>query len=166
MPDVKIKGYSGTEFEYKDVPKIWLAAPESTEDNPVLVPFTYGEALEDVEIVPDFSAGDIQITAPEGYIVKSGVLKKPETLVPENIAKDVNVCGIVGTHEGSGESGGIQLEGDILNYIVYQLDDESKEIVMYGILWTKLYADTGSYNLNIPDTLGAYQVVIASEGVA
>ena len=163
MPDVKIKGYSGTEFEYKDVPKVWLAAPESTEDNPVLVPFTYGEALENVEIVPDFSAGDIQITAPEGYLVKSGIVKKPETLVPENIAKDVNVCGIVGTHEGGGS--GIQLEGNLFEYIAYQIDDDNKEIIVYSILWNKLYADTGSYDINIPSSFGAYQVVLSSKGV-
>lgn len=105
MPDVKIKGYSGNELEYQNVPKVYLAAPESTPDNPVLVPFTYGEAIEGVEVEPDFSSGDMQITAPDGYLIRSGVVKKPETLVPENIAKDVEVAGIVGTHEG-GSGGG------------------------------------------------------------
>lgn len=100
MPDVKIKGYSGNELEYKNVPKVYLAAPESTPDNPVLVPFTYGEAIEGVEVEPDFSSGDMQITAPDGYLIRSGVVKKPETLVPENIAKDVEVAGIVGEFEG------------------------------------------------------------------
>lgn len=96
MPDVKIKGYSGNELHYADVPKVWLAAEESTEDDPVLVPFTYGEALDGVEIVPDFSVGDMQITVPEGYLARSAVVKRPDTLVPENVASGVNIAGIVG----------------------------------------------------------------------
>lgn len=100
MPDVKIKGYSGNELHYADVPKVWLATEESTEDNPVLVPFTYGEALDGVEIVPDFSVGDMQITVPEGYLARSAVVKRPETLVPANIAKGVTIAGITGELTG------------------------------------------------------------------
>lgn len=100
MPDVKIKGYSGAELEFKDVPKVWLAAPESTQENPVLVPFTYGEAVEGVEVTPDFSEGDMNITLEEGLLAKSAVIKKPEGLIPENIKKDTSVAGIVGEYEG------------------------------------------------------------------
>lgn len=81
--DVKIKGYSGSYLNYEKVPKVWLAAPESTEDNPVLVPFTYGEALDNVEITPDFSAGDQKINLPEGYMARSIVVKKPENVITE-----------------------------------------------------------------------------------
>jgi hypothetical protein len=98
--DIKIKGYSGTKFTYEKVPKVYLAAPESTTDNPVLVPFTYGEAIEGVEVEPDFSDGDMQITAPDGYLIRSGVVKKPETLVPENVKSGAEVAGITGTYEG------------------------------------------------------------------
>lgn len=118
MPDVKIKGYSGNELEYPNVPKVYLAAPESTPDNPVLVPFTYGEAIEGVEVELDFSDGDMQITAPDGYLIRSGVVKKPETLVPENIAKDVEVAGIVGTHESG---------SDDLCYVTFMNDDGTVE---------------------------------------
>lgn len=222
MPDVKVKGYSGAEFGFENVPKVWLAAPGSTDDNPVLVPFTYGEALEGVEVVPDFSEGDQTITLPDGYLAKSAVVKQPEALTPENIRKGTSVAGVEGSYEGdlpdmqsltveldfsegdmeispsedtvfkkvsipkpanllpaniaSGVDvagvvgtfeggGGVQLEGDFLKYVVYQLDDENKEIVVYGILWTQLYADTGSYDISIPSSFGAYQVVIASEGI-
>lgn len=100
MPDVKIKGYSGAEFEYKNVPKVWLAAPESTMDNPVLVPFTYGEALDDVEVALDFSAGDQTITMPDGYLARSAVVKKPDALVPGNIKAGESIAGITGEYEG------------------------------------------------------------------
>ena len=101
MPDVKIKGYSGNELEYKDVPKVYLAAPESTPDNPVLVPFTYGEAVENVEISPDFSAGDMTIMVPDGYLARSAVVKRPTELIPENIAEGVNIAGIIGSLEAT-----------------------------------------------------------------
>ncbi len=66
--------------------------------------------LEGLEIALDFSVGDMPIEAPNGTAVKSAIIKKPETLIPENIAKDVVVAGIAGTHEGGG--GGGSSDGD------------------------------------------------------
>ena len=74
-------------MEFQNVPKVWLAAPESTAENPVLVPFTYGEAVEGVEVTPDFSEGDMTVTMADGLLAKSAVIRKPEGLVPENIKK-------------------------------------------------------------------------------
>ena len=152
MPDVKIKGYSGAELEYKDVPKVYLAAPESTPDNPVLVPFTYGEAVESVEVEADFSDGDMQISAPDGYLVKSAVIKKPETLKPENIAKDVEIAGITGTHEGGGSAD--------LRYVTFMDDtgtveygkkavavgDDCADPIARGIFGTPTKESTAQYN--------------------
>lgn len=81
---------------YDNVPKIWLAAQESTDDNPVLVPFTYGEALENVPVELDFSAGDMVVTMPEGYMARSAVVIKPELLSEENIREGVTIAGILG----------------------------------------------------------------------
>ena len=96
--DIKVKGYSGAELYYDDVPIVYMAAPESTEDNPVLVPFTYGEAVEDVEIDPDFSSGETIVSMPEGMLARSAVVKKPENLIPGNIRKGASVAGIVGDY--------------------------------------------------------------------
>ncbi len=104
MTDIKLKNYSGTDKIYSDVPKIWIESPESTEENLVLLPFSYGEALEGLEVTPDFSDGNAQITVPEGYLVRSVVVKRPETLVPENIAKGVDIAGIIGTLVAGGGS--------------------------------------------------------------
>lgn len=98
--NVKIKGFSGTEFQYENVPKVWLAAQESTDDNPVLVPFTYGEALENVPVVPDFSQGDMLVTMPDGYLARSAVAIKPEMLIPENIVEGVTIAGVEGKFKG------------------------------------------------------------------
>ena len=53
----------------------------------------------------DFSSGDMVVTPSEGKALSQVDIPKPETLVPENIAKDVTVAGIVGTHEGGGDGG-------------------------------------------------------------
>lgn len=39
--------------------------------------YTKGVAVEDLEIVPDFSGGDVTVKAPDGTLVKSAVIKKP-----------------------------------------------------------------------------------------
>lgn len=101
MPDIKIKGWSGTDFQYKGVPKIWFDAPESTEESPVLVPYTYGEAVSKT-VEPDFSAGDMAVDIPEGELVTGLTITKPETLIPENISEGTNIAGIVGTLAAGG----------------------------------------------------------------
>ena len=56
------------------------------------------------QISTETSVGDQIINAPEGYLVKSAVIKKPDTLVPENIVKDVEIAGVMGISEGGGSS--------------------------------------------------------------
>ncbi len=58
--------------------------------------------VNDMNIELDFTDGDQLLNVPEGYAVESAILKKPETLIPENIAKDVDIAGVIGTHEGGG----------------------------------------------------------------
>lgn len=60
------------------------------------------EVLENLPVVLNFANGNQTIAAPEGYLVKSAILQKPDTLVPENIVKGVVIAGIEGTHEGGG----------------------------------------------------------------
>lgn len=64
--------------------------------------------LEDVPIELDLSNGNQTVSVPEGYAVKSAIITKPETLIPENIANGVTIAGVEGTlvSGGSGESGG------------------------------------------------------------
>ena len=217
MPDVKVKGYSGAEFGFENVPKVWLAAPESTDDNPVLVPFTYGEALEGVEVFPDFSEGDQTITLPDGYLAKSAVVKQPEALTPENIRKGASVAGVEGSYEGdlpdmqsiaveldfsegdieitppedtvfnkisvpkpanllpaniangvdvagvvgTFEGGSSELE-DALRYFQCRIDPVERTITLYSIRYDLIYADTGIYDVTIPNTMCGFQVIISA----
>jgi hypothetical protein len=48
-------------------------------------------------ITPNFSSGNQVITPTSGKVLSQVTLTKPTDLIPENIAKDKNVCGVVGT---------------------------------------------------------------------
>ena len=61
---------------------------------------------EEKTVELDFSNGDVTVTPSDGKLLSEVNISKPETLIPENIAKDIEVAGIVGTHEGGGGSGG------------------------------------------------------------
>ena len=96
--NIILRDRDGVEQEY---PMRQMLEVDTTEGGTVL--YSKGQTLESVPVELDFSAGNTQtITAPNGYLVKSAVIEKPATLVPENIAKDVDVAGVVGTHEGGG----------------------------------------------------------------
>lgn len=272
MADVKLLKYDGTEQQYRGVERVQLAKIDGGT-----AIFSEGEAIEGIEISPDFSFGDMPVIAPTGTLVKSAYIMKPDTLTPENIRKGVKVSGIVGeligdTEErtvelsmsdgdqiilptedgkviskavvkkpdalvpenilkgveiggitgelespesvetevnldfsngpmevtpeagtvfgkvnipvpenlipenivkgvtiagiiGESEGGGSDTIDENLKYFVYQIDPEAGEIILYDILYNRLYADNGSYDVTIPDKLWGYNVVIASEGV-
>jgi len=62
--------------------------------------YTKGVAVEDMEIVPDFSIGDMPVTADDGILVKSATIIKPTDLVPEHIKKGKKIAGVVGNFAG------------------------------------------------------------------
>lgn len=159
MPDIKLKNYEGTDWPYEAVSKVWLESPESTEESRILVPFTYGEAVSKT-VEPDFSGGDMAVPIPEGELVTELTVKKPEGLVPEKIAAGENVAGILGTHVGG--SGDLE---DQLRYFLCNIDPAEGVITLYSIRYDLLYEETGTYDVDIPDNLCGFPVVIASEGV-
>lgn len=112
MASVKLKGWSGKEWTYDNVPKVWLNASESTEENEVKVPFTYGEAVKK-EVSLDFSDGDMQVPIAEGELVTELTVKQPDDLIPENIPLGMYIAGVgPGTFEG-GDSGGLVIPKDM-----------------------------------------------------
>ena len=62
------------------------------------------EILENIPIALDFSDGNQIVAAPDGTLVKTAIIQQPATLIPQNIAKGIDIAGIVGEHEGG--SGG------------------------------------------------------------
>ena len=213
MADVKLLKYDGTEQQYPGVERVQLA----TVGGGTAI-FSYGEAVEGIEISPDFSSGDMTVDAPAGTLVKSAVIKRPDTLipenipvgtniagvdggmvipdkvnteitldfsdgamevvpdagtvfekvtipvpeglVPENIAKDATVAGITGTHSGGG---GLVLD-NFLKYFLYNINMEENTITLYKIFYDLLYADTGSYDIEIPGEISGMSVIINSNG--
>lgn len=117
----------------------------------------------ETEVELDFSGGDMEVVPLEGKVFSKVSIPVPEGLVPENIVKGVMVAGIEGTSEGGG--GGFDSEDENLKYFAYRVDNEAREVILYGILYGQLYADTGSYDVTVPDQLSGYSVVIAPEGV-
>ena len=105
MADVKLLKYDGTEQQYLGVERVQLAKVDGGT-----AIFSEGEAVEGIEISPDFSSGDMPVIAPTGTLVKSAYITKPEALKPENIRKGVNVAGIVGDLIGDTEELTMNLE--------------------------------------------------------
>ena len=89
---------------------------------------------EETTVELDFSSGDMIVEPTEGKFLSRVDIPKPETLVPENIAKDVNIAGVVGTHEGGG--------GATEPYIEYTYDASGNIIAakLYGFTSIRPYA--------------------------
>lgn len=119
-----------------------------------------GNLLEDVPIELNFRAGDQRIQVADGYGVKSAIIAKPETLVPENIADGVEVAGVVGTHKG----GSIDAEDENMQFFAFNFAEEngSPELVLRGVLYEKLYATNGSYDVTVPETLAGFDVLLGT----
>lgn len=107
MANIKLKDFSGENDQYDNVLKVWLESAFSTEENRILLPFTYGEAVSgDVE--PNFSTGNMSVEIPEGKLISELTIRKPPALTPGNIREGVNIAGIIGSlvaGSGGGSSG-------------------------------------------------------------
>ena len=112
MPNIKAKNYHGDEVVREGVDKVWFS---SADEKDTLVPYSYGEVLEDTQIQPDFSNGDMLVTLPKGTLVREATIIKPESLAPENIRRGTDICGILGEFIGDTEERTVELnmaEGD------------------------------------------------------
>lgn len=88
------------------------------------------EVLEELPIGLDFTEGNQRIEAPDGTLVKSAVLLKPDNLKPENIAEGVDIAGIIGTFaSGGGGSGGEML----LKTGSWKPADETVQTIEHGL---------------------------------
>lgn len=106
MAKFKLKGYSGAETVY-DADQVLFNPVEGDEK----VPFSYGEAIDNVPITLDFSAGvDQRVISPDGYLVKSAVIPKPADLVAENVRRGKVIAGVEGDFVGDTEE--ITVDGD------------------------------------------------------
>lgn len=214
MADIVLYDRTGAPVTYEGVETITTDTPEDG----VLATFTHGVVPETVpEIDPDFSSGNQTYKAGDGELLKEVVLKKPETLLPENITKGTNIAGVEGTAVGKGVSKtivldevdlsegsqtvqadtdtlmsevviekpdallpenvakGVNIAGvvgnapiidfdstdEALQYLAYHLNTQSTPVLeVRNIEGTKMYNITGSNNIVIPNTLGGLPVAI------
>ena len=115
MADIKLKDFTGETQPYNNVDKIWLESAESTEENPVLIPFAYGLPVS-MTVDPNFASGDMNVVIPEGQVVADLRIQKPATLLPRNVLDGVNIAGIIGTATGNiiNASGAVIRSGQFL----------------------------------------------------
>lgn len=111
-----------------------------------------------LNIEPDFTNGDMVIVPGVGKSFINVTVCRPEELVPENIAKDVNVAGIIGTHEGGG--GEYDWSDTNLGYYSYKITESGQTIQLRSILYDNIYEDKGSYDVNIPDQIAGFNTEI------
>lgn len=74
-----------------------------TTDTPVdgeRATFTRGVLMDGAEIELSMAAGDQEVFVPDGYLIKKATLKKPETLLPEYIKKNIEIAGVLGEFAG------------------------------------------------------------------
>lgn len=84
------------------------------------VPATPQTPTEDKTVDLDMAGGNQVVDPTAGYTMSKLTINKPDTMLPENIKKDVNIGGVVGTYEGgAGEQP--QLFAPTIALDVYQL---------------------------------------------
>lgn len=93
--DIVLYDRTGEPVTYEGIETITTDTPTSGKR----ATFTYGTLLSGVEIGLNLKNGDQKISVPEGSLVKEAVVKKPTTLIPENILAGVDIAGVVGTHK-------------------------------------------------------------------
>lgn len=97
--DISLKRYSGEDRVYEDVEVVHLmhASGEGT------VPYSRGRAIENVPITLDLQNDDQLVTAPDGTLVKSAIIAKPEDLSPENVRYGKVIANVRGEFIGDTE---------------------------------------------------------------
>lgn len=98
MPDIILKDENGNDIAYEGIRTVTFNGVTSGEK----VTFNYG-VLTEKEAELDMTAGDQVVSSEEGELLTKTTIKKPNTLIPDNIKKNVNIGGVVGTFIGNTE---------------------------------------------------------------
>lgn len=171
MQDIILKTIDGTQNTYQNVDKIAIPTPDGST-----AIFTEGQAVSKT-VEPNFASGiDMTVPITDGELVTKLVVKKPDTLVPENISKGVTVAGVTGTAEGGTAGGG---GGKTVPWPFDEPDDDATRIYFVGkrfvlnkigtnmktIDWGDGNADSGSEETYVHDygNAGTYCITIDGE---
>lgn len=102
----------------------------------------------------NMAEGDQVIEADEDTVLTKVTVIKPDTLLPENIVKDVDIGGVVGTF-----SGGMD---EILKHFICNVDVENNKIIIYRVLYASY--EEGEVVV-IPDTINGFSVEVYAAGI-
>lgn len=108
------------------------------------------------EVELNLAEGDQTVQADEDTLMSEVVIKKPETLLPENIKKGVNIAGV----SGNAPTVSFDPTDENLKYVAYYFDVERGEVQVRDYATYARQADTGVYQVDIPNTLGGCPVSI------
>lgn len=94
--DIVLKTWDGSEVVHNAPNGIEVLLPDGNTQR-----YIPGEP-EETTVALDFSTGDMEVVPSKGKLLTKVSIPRPTNLLPTNIAKDVEIAGIVGTHEGGG----------------------------------------------------------------
>lgn len=118
---------TGRVFRYDKENNIWIEQKGATPVQPAKP-----EQAKTVDL--NMATGNQTVLPDEGMTLSSATIIKPDTMIPENIKKDVNIGGVIGAYEGT-----IVTEP----YIEETYDDTNVNLiraVMHGYLIVRNYA--------------------------
>lgn len=110
MSNIVLKQRDGSTKEYSG--SLPIAVPKADGNLQV---YTAGESVSKT-VEPDFSGGDMVVPIAEGELVTGLTIKKPDTLVAENVAEGIDIAGIIGTLTAGGLSQGLAMKCGVYTF--------------------------------------------------
>lgn len=95
--NIILKDRNGDDIEYQGIDRIRLRTASGGVKEFVNV------KTAEKTVDPDFSNGDIEITADDGTLMTKVTVEKPDELLPENIRKGMEIAGVTGDFIGDTE---------------------------------------------------------------
>lgn len=95
--NIILKDRNGNDIEYQGIDRIRLRTASGGVKEFVNV------KTAEKTVDPDFSNGDIEITADDGTLITKVTVEKPDELLPENIRKGTKIAGVTGDFIGDTE---------------------------------------------------------------
>ncbi len=108
-------------------------------------------------LTPDFSSGNHVIVPTTGKVLRQVTLTKPAQLIPENIKKDVDLFGVVGTLESGGAS--LDRIGIISPWLYLRKTSSTSQTLTYEIsseMLSKTFFTDGKGNWYLPEDVSVY----------
>ena len=184
--DVPIMGNSVTVPFFQNISELWVGVIAEGEmvtsaTRITCIPSISGvsdDACEETEAITvtelSFENGDYVVTSKTGKPIRSVTIKKPTTLISQNIREGITVAGITGTCNSSDNippAPVIMLDGDILNI---EYDGEATSFILpvfNGVGKGTITADAeGSTQIDIKKWLsgeeaGTYKIAVEAYGI-